>query len=48
MNLLSYQYFEGIDLMAVEGTNEGLIMAIMSEIGLEGVRKFPTAKQFTA
>lgn len=48
MNLLSYQYFEGIDLMAIEGINEGLIMAIMSEIGLEGIRKFPTAKQFTA
>ena len=48
MNLLSYQYFEGIDLMAIEGINEGLIMAIMSEIGLEGIRKFPTAKQFTS
>ena len=48
MNLLSYQYFEGIDLMAIEGVNEGLIMSIMSEIGLEGIKKFPTAKQFTA
>lgn len=48
LNLLSYQYFEGIDLMAIEGVNEGLIMAIISEIGLEGLRKFPSAKQFTA
>lgn len=48
LNLLSYQYFEGIDLMAIEGVNEGLIMAIISEIGLEGIRKFPSAKQFTA
>jgi transposase len=46
--LLSYQYFEGIDLMAIEVVNEGLIMAIISEIGLEGIRKFPSAKQFTA
>mgnify|MGYP003521020696 CR=1 FL=1 len=48
MNLLSYQYFEGIDLMAIEGVNEGLIMTIISEIGLEGIKKFPSAKQFTA
>lgn len=48
LNLLSYQYFEGIDLMAIEGVNEGLIMAIISEIGLEGIRKFPSAKQFAA
>jgi transposase len=45
---MSYQYFEGIDLMAIEGVNEGLIMTIISEIGLEGIKKFPTAKQFTA
>ncbi|WP_228420576.1 transposase [Chryseobacterium lacus] len=48
MNLIAYQYFEGIDLMAIEGVNEGLIMTLISEIGLEGIRKFPTAKQFTA
>lgn len=48
MNLLSYQYFEGIDLMAIEGVNEGLAMALISEIGLEGIRKFPSAKQFAA
>jgi len=34
--------------MAIEGVNEGLNMAIISEIGLDGIRKFPTAKQFTA
>lgn len=48
VDLLAYQYFEGIDLMAIEGVNEGLVMAIISEIGLEGIRKFPSAKQFTA
>ncbi|AEA45672.1 hypothetical protein Fluta_3775 [Fluviicola taffensis DSM 16823] len=48
LNLLAYQYFEGIDLMAIEGINEGLIIAIISEIGLEGIRKFPSSKQFTA
>ena len=48
MNLIAYQYFEGIDLMAIEGVSEGLIMTLIAEIGLEGIRKFPTAKQFTA
>lgn len=48
MNLISYQYFEGVDLMAIEGVNESLIMTLIAEIGLEGIQKFPTAKQFTA
>lgn len=48
MNFIAYQYFEGIDLMAIEGVNDATIMAIISEIGLEGIKKFETAKQFTA
>lgn len=27
---------------------QGLIMALIAEVGLDGIRKFPTAKQFTA
>lgn len=48
MNQISYQYFEGIDLMAIEGVNDATIMALISEIGLEGIKKFDTAKQFTS
>ncbi|MFZ1798640.1 MAG: IS110 family transposase [Chitinophagaceae bacterium] len=48
MNQLSYQYFEGIDLMAIEGFNDGIMMNLMSEVGLEGIKKFETAKQFTS
>lgn len=48
MNQISYQYFEGIDLMAIEGVNDATIMAIISEIGLEGIKKFESAKQFTS
>jgi transposase len=48
MNQLSYQYFEGVDLMAIEGFNESLVMALMSEVGLEGIKKFESARQFTA
>ena len=48
MNQMAYQYFEGIDLMAIEGVNDATIMSIISEIGLEGIKKFETSKQFTA
>lgn len=48
MNQISYQYFEGIDLMAIEGVNDATIMTIISEVGLEGIKKFESAKQFTA
>jgi transposase len=48
MDFIAYQYFEGIDLMAIEGVNDATIMAIISEIGLEGIKKIETAKQFTA
>lgn len=41
MNLIAYQYFEGVDLMAIEGVSEGLIMTLIAEIGLDGIRKFP-------
>lgn len=48
MNQVAYQYFEGVDLMEIEGVNDATIMTIISEIGLEGIKKFKTAKQFTA
>jgi transposase len=48
MNYIAYQYFEGVDLMAIEGVNDATIMSFISEIGLEGIKKFETAKQFTA
>jgi transposase len=48
INQLSYQYFEGVDLMAIEGFNESIIMSLISEVGSAGIRKFESAKQFTA
>lgn len=48
MNQMAYQYFEGIDLMAIEGVNDATIMTIISEIGLTGIKKFESAKQFTS
>jgi len=48
LNLKSYQYFEGVDLMAIEGMSYSTVLAIMSEVGLEGIKKFKTAKQFAS
>ena len=48
MNQISYKYFEGIDLMEIEGVNDATIMTIISEIGFNGIKKFDSAKQFTA
>ena len=48
MNQLSYQYFEGVDLMAIEGFNDSIIMSIMSEVGFLGIKRFDSADQFAA
>jgi transposase len=48
MNAIAIKYFEGIDIMAIEGVNDALIMALISEIGLKGIKKFKTSKEFTA
>jgi transposase len=48
MNQISYQYFEGVDLMEIEGFNEALIMCLISEVGMDGIKKFQSAKQFTS
>lgn len=45
MNQLSYKYFEGVDLLNIEGVNESTIMVLMSEVGIEGIKKFESAKQ---
>jgi hypothetical protein len=48
LNQLSYQYFDGVDLMRIEGVSHGTVIALMSEVGPEGIKKFATAKQFTS
>ena len=47
LNLLSYQYFEGTDLLAIEGLSHSTVLTLMSEVG-NGIHKFPTAKQFAS
>jgi transposase len=48
LNQASYQYFGGVDLMAVEGLGHSTILSIISEVGPEGFEKFENAKQFTS
>jgi transposase len=48
LNLLGYQYFEGVDLLKIEGLSHATLLAIISEVGLEGIKKFPTAKHFAS
>ena len=48
LNLKSYQMFEGVDLLAIEGMSFSTVLAMMSEVGVEGIRKFKTAKHFAS
>lgn len=48
LNLIGYQYFEGIDLLKIEGFSHQTLLTLMSEVGLEGIKKFGTAKQFAS
>ena len=48
INLRGYQYFEGVDLLKIEGFSHQTLLTLMSEVGLEGIKKFSTAKQFAS
>ena len=48
LNVASYQYFGGVDLMAIEGVSHSTLLTLMSEIGPDGIKKFASAKQFAS
>jgi transposase len=48
LNQVAFQYFEGVDLFAIEGVSHATVLSIMSEIGPEGFQKFRSAKQFAS
>ncbi len=48
LNQVAYQYFDGVDLMRIEGVSHATVIALMSEVGSEGIKKFSSAKQFTS
>lgn len=45
-NQVAFQYFGGVDLMAIEGVSHATVMSIMSEVGIDGFKKFSTSKEF--
>jgi len=48
LNIVAFQYFGGVDLLKIPGISHGTVLSIMSEIGPQGLDKFPTAKHFTS
>lgn len=40
--------FEGTDLLAIEEMSYSTVLALMSEVGIKSIRKFPTAKHFAS
>jgi len=48
LNIASYQYFNGVDLMDIPGVSYSTILTLMSEIGPKGMKKFPSAKHFAS
>lgn len=48
LNIVGYQYFEGVDLMAIEGVSHSTIITLMSEMGPRGMKKFKSGKHFAS
>jgi transposase len=47
MNLLAYQYFGGVDLLAIEGVSHATVLSVMSEVG-NSIHHFSSAKKFAS
>lgn len=48
LNLISYQYFDGLDLYAIEGFSHGTVLTLMSELGEKGILEFQNAQHFAS
>lgn len=48
LNLIAYQYFDGLDLYSIEGFSHGTVLTLMSELGEKGIEKFHNAQHFTS
>jgi len=48
LNIIAYQYFDGVDLLTIPGVSFSTVLTFMSEIGPEGIKKFSTAKKFAS
>jgi hypothetical protein len=48
LNIIAYQYFDGVDLLAIPGVSYSTVLTIMSEVGPDGLKKFSSAKKFAS
>ena len=48
LNIIAYQYFDGVDILAIPGVSHSTVLTFMSEIGPEGLMKFSSAKKFAS
>lgn len=48
LNLKAYQMLEGTDLLAIEGMSYSTVLTLISEVGIEGIKKFKSAKHFAS
>lgn len=48
LNIASYQYFGGVDLLEIPGVSYSTILTLMSEIDPNGINEFSTSKQFAS
>jgi len=48
INLMAYQYFEGVDLLAIEGVSHSTVLSVISEVGLPGLKKFDSGNHFAS
>jgi len=48
LNLIAYQYYDGIDLYAIEGFSHGTVLTLMSELGEKGIHKFQNPQYFSS
>jgi transposase len=40
--------FEGVDLLAIEGMKYTTVLSVMNEVGMDGIKKFPSTKHFAS
>jgi len=48
LNIIAYQYFDGVDLLTIAGVSHSTVLTFMNEIGPEGLNKFSSAKKFAS
>ena len=48
LNIASYQFFGGVDLLEIPGVSYSTVLTFMSEIGPNGLDHFPSSKHFTS